>query len=53
MSLYVLCFWQTSTVAFGPVLKESVTGLEQCPGGEEQWREAAEEGLCQFCIQPQ
>lgn len=45
MSLYVLC-WQTSTVGFGPVLKESVTGLEECPGGEEQWREAAKRKDC-------
>lgn len=39
-------FWQTSTVGFGPVLKESVTGLEECPGGEEQWREAAKRKDC-------
>lgn len=44
----MLFFWQTSTdgFEFGSVLKESVTVVEECPRGEEQWREAAERKDC-------
>lgn len=40
--------FKTSTdgFEFGSVLKESVTVVEECPRGEEQWREAAERKDC-------